>query len=440
METLVMSAKERKRLVVLAEVKEGKLTLAAAAEVLRLGYRQMKRVWKRFQAKGDAGLIHRSRGCPGSRATPKATREKILARYRRRYSDFGPTLAAEHLAKDGLGVDHETLRRLLMAESLWKPGRPRQKHRQWRERKACFGQMVQLDGSHHDWFEGRRAKAVLMVMVDDATNRLKARFAEEETTHASYDVFEAWVQQRGVPQSLYVDRDSIYRCERTPSVAEQIAGAEPLTQFGRAMAQLGVELILANSPQAKGRVERCNGVLQDRLVKEMRLKGISDLETANAYLEREFLPDYNRRFNVEPAIAADVHQAKPSHLEEILSWEEERVVRKDWTVSWDNRFFQIDAEHENLALAGRRVLVRWLRNGTMQLLYEGRKLKWRELPAKPQAAPREPRRVGRTQLIKPAAGHPWKGGTPFVGRAFWNRVKAEGRQARRAAAAAGRGA
>ena len=435
-----MSAKERKRLVVLAEVKAGKLTLVAAAQVLQLSYRQMKRVWKRFQAQGDAGLIHRSRGRPGARATPRATRTKVLARYRERYPDFGPTLAAEHLAKDGWEVDHETLRRLLIAEGLWKPGRPRQKHRQWRERKACFGQMVQLDGSHHDWFEGRRPKAVLMVLVDDATKRMKARFSEEETTHASYDVFEAWVQQRGVPQSIYADRDSIYRCERAPTVAEQIAGEEPRTQFGRAMAQLGVELILANSPQAKGRVERCNGVLQDRLIKEMRLQGISDLQAANEYLEREFLPDYNRRFSIEPASPADVHQTKPRHLDEILSWEEERVVRKDWTISWANRFFQIDSEHENLGLAGRGVLVRLLRSGTVQLLSEGRKLKWKELPTKPKAPPAAPRRVGRTRLVKPAAGHPWTGQTPFVGKAFWKRVKAEGRQARCASAATARGA
>jgi transposase len=440
METLIMSAKERGRLVVLAEVKAGKLRLVSAAKVLHLGYRQMKRVWKRFQAKGDAGLVHRSRGRPSARATPKATRAKILARYRERYSDFGPTLAAEHLAKDGWEVDHETLRRLLMAEGLWSPGRPRQKHRQWRERKACFGQMVQLDGSHHDWFEGRRAKAVLMVMVDDASNRMKARFSEEETTHASYDLFEAWVQQRGVPQSLYVDRDSIYRCERAPTVAEQIAGEEPLTQFGRAMAQLGVELILANSPQAKGRVERCNGVLQDRLIKEMRLRGISDLEGANEYLEAEFLPDYERRFSIQPASPADVHQAKPRHLDEILSWEDERVVRKDWTINWNNRFFQLDSEHENLALAGRRVLVRLLRSGTVQLLYGGRKLKWKELATKAKTPPPEPRRIGRTRLVKPAAGHPWTSQTPFVGKPFWKRVKAEGRQARRASVAAGRGA
>lgn len=435
-----MSSKERKRLVVIAEVKEGKLTLAAAAEVLELSYRQMKRVWKRVEAQGDAGLVHRSRGRPGSRAMPEAKRTQIIARYRERYPDFGPTLAAEHLAKEGWEVDHETLRRLLISEGIWKPGRARQKHRQWRERKACFGQMVQLDGSHHDWFEGRRDKAVLMVMVDDATNRLKARFSEEETTHASYDVFEAWAQQRGIPLSIYVDRDSIYRCERTPSVAEQIGGEEPLTQFGRAMAQLGVELILANSPQAKGRVERCNGVLQDRLIKEMRLRGISDLETANRFLEQEFLPDFERRFSLQPASPADVHQPKPRHLDEILSWEEQRVVRKDWTVSWENRFFQIDAEHENLSLAGRRVVVRLMRDGAVQLVYEGRKLKWKELPVKPAAVTSEPRWVGRTQLVKPAAGHPWTGQPIFGGRAFWKRVKAAGRQARRAAAASSRGA
>jgi hypothetical protein len=300
--------------------------------------------------------------------------------------------------------------------------------------------MVQLDGSHHDWFEGRRAKAVLMVMVDDATKRIKARFSEEETTHASYDVFEAWVQRRGVPQSLYVDRDSIYRCEREPNVAEQIAGQEPLTQFGRAMRQLGVELILAHSPQAKGRVERVHGVLQDRLIKEMRLRGINDLESANEFLEREFLPDFERRFSLQPASPADVHQPKPHHLDEILSWEEERVVRKDWTVSWNNRFFQIDAEHENLALAGRRVLVRLLRTGAVQLLYEGRKLKWKELPTKPAVAPREPRRIGRTRLVKPAVGHPWTRQSIFGGRPFWKRVKAEGWQARRANAASSRGA
>ena len=189
--------------------------------------------------------------------------------------------------------------------------------------------MVQLDGSHHDWFEGRGPKAVLMVMIDDATNVTGARFAEEETTEASYDVFEAWVQKYGLPASLYVDRDSIYRCERLANVEEQIAGKEPQTQFGRAMEQLGLELILANSPQAKGRVERRNGLLQDRLVKELRLAGISDIEAANAFLIKTFLPQLNTKFRVEPRSAVNAHRRCEQNLREILCWEETRVVARD---------------------------------------------------------------------------------------------------------------
>src|SRR5512134_406054 len=169
----------------------------------------------------------------------------------------------------------------------------------------------------HDWFEGRREPCVLMVMVDDATNRMRARFFEEETTRASYDVVEGWVRKHGLMGSVYVDRDSIYRCEGQPSIAEQLEGKEPQTQFGRAMEQLGVELILAHSPQAKGRVERRNGTLQDRLVKALRLEAINDLGTANHYLTKTFLPALNRRFKVKAASPVDVHRAVPRHLEEV---------------------------------------------------------------------------------------------------------------------------
>ena len=247
-----MSCKERKRMVVLAEIKRGQLSVAAAGRLMGVCYRQAKRIWHRFKKGGDAGLVHRSRGRPGPRRKAAGMQRQVLARYQQRYPDFGPTLAAEKMHQEGLIVDHETLRRWLVEKGVWRVGRKRQQHRSWRERRECFGQMVQLDGSHHDWFEGRRDKAVLMVMVDDATNHTGARFSEEETTRASYDVLEVWVRKNGVPGSLYVDRDSIYRCEREATVAEQIAGQEPRTQFGRAMEQLGVELILAHSPQAKG--------------------------------------------------------------------------------------------------------------------------------------------------------------------------------------------
>ena len=324
-----MSGKERKRLVLMAEVNKGSMSVAEAGRVMGVSYRQAKRIWQRFRRSGDAGLVHRRRGQPGSRRKMASFRDRVLARFEERYADFGPTFAAEKLAEEGLTINHETLRRWLVEAGRWTVGRKRHKHRAWRERKECFGQMVQLDGSHHDWFEGRGPKAVLMVMIDDATNVTGARFAEEETTEASYDVFEAWVQKYGLPASLYVDRDSIYRCERLANVEEQIAGKEPQTQFGRAMEQLGLELILANSPQAKGRVERRNGLLQDRLVKELRLAGISDIEAANAFLIKTFLPQLNTKFRVEPRSAVNAHRRCEQNLKEILCWEETRVVARD---------------------------------------------------------------------------------------------------------------
>jgi hypothetical protein len=433
MEILRMSRKERSRITILAGVKEQELTLVEAAELLRLSYRQMKRVWCRYDDQGDAGLVHRLRGRPSSRRIKPELRARILARVAARYPDFGPTLAAEYLGQEGLVVDHETLRRWLLAEGRITIRRRRQKHRQWRERKPCFGAMVQLDGSDHDWFERRRKRAVLMVMVDDATNQVWAQFFEQETTRASYDVFEAWVRRFGLPQSLYVDRDSIYRCEGVGSIADQLAGKEPQTQFGRAMEQLGVELILANSPQAKGRVERMNGTLQDRLVKALRLEGISDLEAANQYLSKRFLPDLNRRFRVKAANATDVHRGVPQRLNEVLSWEEQRMVQRDWTVSCANQWYQLDRQHESLNLVGRKLIVRTLRSGTVELVFRGSKLRHRRLPARPQRQSPVPAPVKAARIIKPAAAHPWRRFDSGIGQGqeFWRKQKHSGQAARR---------
>jgi len=427
-----MSRKERDRLTIMNGIQRRELTLMQAAQVMDLSYRQAKRVWRRYRHEGDAGLVHRSRGASSSRRLPPQLREQVLARYDERYPDFGPTLAAEYLAEEGMVVDHETLRRWLIATDRRRVRQRRQRHRQWRERKACLGQMVQLDGSHHDWFEGRRERCVLMVMVDDATGRVWAQFFEEETTRASYDVFEGWVRQYGLPRSLYVDRDSIYRCEGLGSVAEQLAGKAPQTQFGRAMEQLGVELILANSPQAKGRVERMNGVLQDRLIKALRLAGIRDLERANRFLAEIYLPAYNRQFNVPPASPADVHRAVPRELEAVLSWEVERVVQRDWTVVHAGRWYQLDRQHEGLSLAGRKVIVRTRRDGRVQLRYRGATLKHRALPSRPERVPVSAPRGIRKPVV-PAAHHPWRRLDMGVGREFWRKVKARGRALRAAA-------
>ena len=430
-----MSRKERERLTVMTGVKREELTLVQASELMGVCYRQSKRIWRRYQDTGDAGLVHRLRGQPSARRKPAELRAQALAIYaEERYADFGPTLMAEHLAKEKLVLDHETLRRWRLAAGQHTVRRRKQQHRQWRERQPCFGAMVQLDGSHHDWFEGRGPKCVLMVMVDDATNRMRARFFAEETTRASYDVLEGWVRKHGLPGSLYVDRDSIYRCEGVASIAEQLAGKPPQTQFGRAMETLGIKLILANSPQAKGRVERMNGTLQDRLVKELRLAGISDMESANRFLDGKYLQAFHRQFAREAASPMDVHRAVPGNLNEVLSWEAARVVQGDWTVACAGQRYQLDRQHEALSLVRRPVIVRTLRNGRVQLVYRGKALKWRELPAgsvrkSPGVKPVRPEK--RTMAVQtPTLSHPWRRDGVGLGRKYWSGIKVRGRAMR----------
>jgi hypothetical protein len=438
METLTMSRKERARLTIMTGVTDEELTLVQAAQLMGVSYRQGKRIWQRYQADGDAGLVHRLRGKPSARRKPTALREQALALYaQERYADFGPTLMAEQLAKAKLVVDHETLRRWRLAAGQHPVRRRKQRHRQWRERKPSFGAMVQLDGSHHDWFEGRGPRCVLMVMVDDATNRMRARFFEEETTHASYDVLEGWVRKHGLPASLYVDRDSIYRCEGEPSIAQQLAGKQPQTQFGRAMEQLGVELILANSPQAKGRVERMNGTLQDRLVKELRLAGISDMESGNRFLEGKYLRAFHRQFGRAAASAVDVHREVPRNLSEVLSWEAERVVQSDWTVACEGKRYQLDRQHEAMSLVRRKVVVRRLRNGRVQLVHRDKQLKWRALPEGTVRKQMPVKRKARVERVKkqtvPSADHPWRRPGVGAGRSYWNGIRARGELVRAAA-------
>jgi len=406
---LRMSARERKRLELLSRVKEGVLKLVKAAEMSGLSYRQMKRIWKRYREQGDAGLIHQGRGRRSNRRIEAALREKILARYQERYPDFGPTLASEYLAQEKMAVDHETLRRWLLEAGLWQKTRRRQKHRQRRERRPQRGELIQMDGSHHDWFEGRRDWAVLMVMIDDATNRTYARFYEGEDTRAAMDVFGRYARRWGLPQALYVDHDSIYECTREARIDEQLRGEGPQTQFDRAMKQLAVEVIPANSPQAKGRVERRHGVFQDRLVKAMRLKRTTTLEAANQFLEDVFLPDMNRRFTVAARERGDLHRPIPAGLalKEILCLEEPRVVQNDWTVRWRNRWFQVEARHEGLNLAGKQITIRERLDRSMALLWRGRFLRYKELPARPIRTP-TPRNKQPRKAWKPAPDHPWK--------------------------------
>jgi hypothetical protein len=386
---------------------------------MAVSYRQAKRLWRRYGQDGDAGVVHGLRGRRSNHRGDPDQRRRVLALYRQHYRDFGPTLAAEQLAKrQNLEVNHETLRRWLVAAGLWQRGRKRSPHRQWRPPKAHFGELVQLDGSEHDWFEGRGPRCVLMVMIDDATQRTLARFFPAETTEAALRIFRDYARRFGLPQCLYPDRDSIYRINREPTTEEALAGSAALTQFGRAMKELGVELRCAHSPQAKGRVERRHGVFQDRLVKELRLEGIADLEAANAYLQKQFLPDLNRRFTRPAAAAGNWHRPVPPEvkLDEVLSIQEERVVQNDWTVRWRNRWLQVTARERKLSLAGKAVVVRELLDGRVQLVYRGRLLACQELSQRAQVSQRPakaPKRKpapapGGGKRYKPPANHPWR--------------------------------
>jgi transposase len=410
---LRLSKKERLRVEVLSKIKRGGMSLRKGAELLALSYRQMLRVHGRYESEGNMGLQHRLRGQESNRRFERGRRERILELYQGKYGDFGPRLATEYLRKEeGEDLSEETLRRWLIAAGLWQARRQGAVHRKWRERKAHFGEMVQMDGSLHDWFEGRRGKASLMVMIDDATNRTYAQFFEEETTAAAMTVFLAYVARYGLPRSLYVDRDSIYETTRDSTVDEALSSKSPRTQFGRAMEELDVELILAHSPQAKGRVERRHGVFQDRLVKGMRLKKISTLASANEYLDEEYLDELNERFTVPARQAADVHRrvGRKVKLEQVLSFQEQRVVQNDWTVSWCNRYFQLDEDHHRLSVAKKRIEVYELLDGTIVLQHRGRTLKWVELTERPsrKRSPPAAQKATDPPPQKPSEQHPWR--------------------------------
>lgn len=398
-----MSGNERIRLDAVLRVQRQELSVVSAAKLAGISLRQMHRIVSRYRNEGDAGLVHRLRGRLSNRRLDSLLCERIVKRHQERYRDFGPTFACEKLAEEGLVVSPNTLTRLLKERGLWQPRRKRSKHRRRRERRACFGSLVQMDGSHHDWLEGRgnAGQFVLMVLIDDATNRTYARFYPSETTEAAFDVFGQWVQQYGLSRGLYVDKDSIYRNAERP---------EKPTQFGRAMAELGVELICAHSPQAKGRVERRNGVFQDRLVKELRLRDIRTIQQANAFLER-YLPRMNRRFSVTPVAEEDHHRMVPPEvvLEEVLCIQERRTVGLDWCVRWTNRFVQIDASHAGLKLPRRKVLVRQLATGELQVSYRGQVLRATLLPGRPQRS-EVCRPIVNNIRWTPPANHPWKRG------------------------------
>jgi hypothetical protein len=334
-----MSQRERDVLTIMKGVVSGDRTVAEAARLLKMSTRHVRRLKGKLKSKGDVTLVHGLRGKPSNRKLDTKLRTKVLQAYRCRYPDFGPTLAVEKLETEGLTVSVETLRRWLLTEGLWERKRHRDPHRSRRPRRSCLGELVQMDASIHNWLEGRGETLVLITMIDDATGQLTAKFYRHGTVEAHMDLLGIWLRKRGRPLQVYTDRHSIFEPHEK---GQPLADPDAETQFGRALRELGIELIRAHSPQAKGRVERSFGTAQDRWVKELRLAKATTCEEANAVLKK-LVPDHNRRFAKPARQPTDAHRplGREHRLESILSIQTERVVSNDYVVRFKNRFYQL---------------------------------------------------------------------------------------------------
>lgn len=413
-----MSHKEVDRLEVIQAVAGRRLRQREAARQLGLSIRQVKRLVARYRAEGASGLVSRHRGRRPGNAISAAIRQEILEIVQTHYADFGPTLACEKLAeRHGHKVSAETLRQWMIADGLWQPKRRRQARiHQRRPRRPCRGELVQIDGSPHDWFEGRGPRCTLIVFIDDATSELMAlSFFPAETTQAYMETLEGYLQQHGRPVALYSDKHSIFRVNHPEHEGE-------LTQFTRALKTLDIEPIHANSPQAKGRVERANQTLQDRLVKELRLRGISDLDAANAFLP-EFVQDYNARFAIEPQSPVDAHRPvlySADELSLILCLHHTRKLSKNLCLQFNNREYQLQGQGKGYRLRGATLTLCEAFDGTVILLHKGQVMPYRVLAEGEPPIPLDDEKslhhtVGQAKAkqtarpaYKPAPDHPWK--------------------------------
>lgn len=424
-----MSHKEVDRLAVIQAVVFKRMKQTEAARQLGLSERQLKRLVHRYRGEGAAGLVSRRRGRLPNNAIADEVRQAILGLVREHYADFGPTLACEKLAeRHGHSLSAETLRQWMTAEGLWQPKRRKAARiHQRRPRRPCLGELVQIDGSPHDWFEGRGSRCTLIVFIDDATSRLLAlRFVPTETTQAYRETLGQYLDQHGRPVAFYSDKHSIFRVNHPSHEGE-------LTQFSRALKTLDIEPIHANTPQAKGRVERANQTLQDRLVKELRLRGISDRDAANAFLP-EFMADYNGRFAVAPQNPTDAHRPllhSPEEIKLILSLHDTRTLSKNLCFQFKNREYQIQGQGKGYRLRGARVTLCVAFDGAVTVLYKGQTLSFRILAEGEQPIPLDDeksvhhgveqakQRQAARPAYKPAPDHPWRR-TPFSRQATLN--------------------
>ena len=404
---IMASQREIKRLHVIRKVLDKELKQVEAKDVLNLSDRQIRRIVKTVRREGDKGIVHKSRGKPSNVAIPKKIKARVIGLYREKYKGFGPLLANEKLSEiDKITIGTQTLRNWLIAEGEWKVCRGHKEHRQWRERKQCFGEMVQMDGSHHDWLEGRGPKLVLMGYIDDAAGKTFGIFYDYEGTMPAMDSFKKYIEKNGIPNSVYLDKHTTYKSNGKQTKEDELNNRKPLSQFERACEELGVDVIHADSPQAKGRIERLFKTFQDRLIKEMRLRGIKTKEEANEFME-EYLPIYDERFSVEPVKKTNLHRAVPegANLDDILCRKTVRVLRNDFTVSNDNKLYQV----ENRTRA-KKVLVCEHIDGRISIEYKGETLNHREITKRPKKAndKKTPYEFKIRKVYIPPKDHPWR--------------------------------
>lgn len=412
---LRMTPRDLERRDIIQRLLRRQLTAKTAALQLKISVRHTKRLKAKAKQQGLAALLHARRGTPSPNRLPAREQKQISSLLQEKYYDFGPTLAAEKLKElHQIDRDPKTIRAIMIAEGLWKPRQKRRKeqHRQWRLRRAAYGELVQFDGSYEEWFENRAPECCLLAAIDDATGRVvNARFDQHEGVVPVFGFWEQYLKQTGKPVAIYLDKFSTYQLNH-PLAKEN---ADTLTQFQRAMQTLRIEVIPANSPQAKGRVERLFGTLQDRLIKELRLQGINTIEAANAFLIKKFIPDFNQRFAVAPRSQMHLHRPlgkrEAEQLPAILSRHNERTVRNDYTISWQNQWYQLLADQPVTVCKRNTVTIEERRDQTVWIRLRGKYLNYRRLPARPPKAEKPwvlpATAIGR-EPTKPPAYHPWR--------------------------------
>jgi transposase len=418
---ITMSQKESNRLYVIRQAIDEAINQEQAAALLKLSDRQVRRIVRNVKQKGNAGICHKSRGKRAHNRIGDKIKDKATTLCRDTYKEFGPTHASEKLLEiHKIKVSDETLRGWFQQEHIPYKSRKKRPHRQWRKRKAYRGEMVQMDGSHHDWFEGRGPVCVLMGYVDDATGRVYARFYEYEGTLPAMDSFKRYIRLNGLPRSVYLDRHSTYKSMAKQTIEEELNDIRPMSHFEKSLDELGVEVIHAYSPQAKGRIERQFGTFQDRVVKEMRLAGVTNIAEGNTFLDG-YLPEYNRRFAKEAAERANYHRpiVNKRALDTILSIKTERALRNDFTVAHDKILYQVMSN-----IQARKVIVEERTDGSMRILHNGLRLTFKEIQVRPR---KEEPSVTRPRLIRvrtQPVTHPWKSPARAMAKARMQRQTA----------------